>query len=199
MFDIVSIIISAILVLLTITCHEFAHGFVSYKLGDPTPKAEGRLSLNPMNHIDIIGALCLLIFGFGWAKPVQVNPQYYKNEKWGMALTALAGPVMNFILAFLSMAIIAIFRIQGNSFLFTVLNSFMRLNIGLGIFNLIPIPPLDGAKVFGAFLPSDLYFSIMRYERYGFILLIVLLYTGVFNGLLSFSIGFITNLFYGIF
>lgn len=181
-------------VLIAIILHEWAHGFISYKLGDPSPKADGRLSLNPLKHLDPIGTLSLLIFHFGWAKPVQVNANYYKDKKMGMMLTALAGPVMNFIVAFLALAIIFIIAKWNASFLVTdsignylynVLIFTAIMNIGLGVFNLIPIPPLDGSKILFAVLPEDVYFAYMRYEQYGIILLIVLLSFGLFDNLLS--------------
>ena len=172
----------------TLSAHEFAHGLVSYWLGDPTPKRDGRLSLNPLHHLDLVGTICMLVFRFGWAKPVKVNPQYYKNPKQGMALTALAGPVMNLILAFLFLGIfVGLFHVTEGStegmlgYLMLLAQYTAIMNIGLGVFNLIPIPPLDGSKVLGIFLPQRTYFQLMRYERYGGLLMIVLLYTGVLS------------------
>ena len=174
--------------LLAISAHEFAHGLVSYWLGDPTPKRDGRLSLNPLHHLDLVGTICMLVFRFGWAKPVKVNPQYYKNPKQGMALTALAGPVVNLILAFLFLGIfVGLFHVTEGStegmlgYLMLLAQYTAIMNIGLGVFNLIPIPPLDGSKVLGIFLPQRTYFQLMRYERYGGLLMIVLLYTGVLS------------------
>ena len=174
--------------LLAISAHEFAHGLVSYWLGDPTPKRDGRLSLNPLHHLDLVGTICMLVFRFGWAKPVKVNPQYYKNPKQGMALTALAGPVMNLILAFLFLGIfVGLFHVTEGStegilgYLMLLAQYTAIMNIGLGVFNLIPIPPLDGSKVLGIFLPQRTYFQLMRYERYGGLLMIVQLYTGVLS------------------
>ena len=174
--------------LLAISAHEFAHGLVSYWLGDPTPKRDGRLSLNPLHHLDLVGTICMLVFRFGWAKPVKVNPKYYKNPKQGMALTALAGPVMNLILAFLFLGIfVGLFHVTEGStegilgYLMLLAQYTAIMNIGLGVFNLIPIPPLDGSKVLGIFLPQRTYFQLMRYERYGGLLMIVLLYTGVLS------------------
>lgn len=180
-------------VLLAISLHEFAHGFVSYKLGDPTPRLDGRLSLNPFRHLDIIGTLCLLVAGFGWAKPVMVNPGYYKNKKQGMVLTALAGPVMNFLLAFVFLFLYYLLWKLGVSYTGTgtgilekLLVNCVLINIGLGTFNLIPFPPLDGSKVLMAVLPERVYFSYMRYERYGQFVLFVLLFVGVLDKPLSF-------------
>lgn len=180
-------------VLLAVSLHEFAHGYVSYKLGDPTPKSDGRLSLNPFHHLDLIGTLCLLVFHFGWAKPVQVNPRYYKNPKAGMAITALAGPIMNFLTAFVGVLGMGIlYRVTGGyggkvlQYFFNLFQYIAIINIGLGTFNLIPVPPLDGSKVLGAVLPSRIYFKYMKYERYGSIILIVLLFVGVLSIPLNF-------------
>lgn len=179
-------------VLIAISMHEFAHGYVSYRLGDPTPKEKGRLSLNPFAHLDLVGTLCLLIFHFGWAKPVLVNPYYYRNRKKGMLMVALAGPGMNFCIAFLSIFFMGmILKITGGyggsliQYIFTFLDYLYIFNIGLGVFNLIPVPPLDGSKVLGAILPEDKYFRYMQYEKYGSIILIALLYLGVLDGPLS--------------
>ena len=169
--------------LLAISAHEFAHGLISYWLGDPTPKRDGRLSLNPLHHLDLVGTICMLVFRFGWAKPVKVNPQYYKNPKQGMALTALAGPAMNLILAFLFLGIfVGLFHVTEGStegilgYLMLLAQYTAIMNIGLGVFNLIPIPPLDGSKILGIFLPQRTYFLLM----------IVLLYTGVLSRPLGF-------------
>lgn len=180
-------------VLIAIILHEWAHGFISYKLGDPSPKAEGRLSLNPLKHLDPVGTFCLLFFHFGWAKPVRVNPNYYKDKKMGMMLTALAGPIMNFIIAFLSVFImIVILKFFPNILLsnigyyvYTVLRFTSILSVSLGVFNLIPIPLLDGSKVLFSILPENMYFGYMKYERYGMILLVILLYSGVFGSILN--------------
>lgn len=168
--------------LVAIVLHEMAHGYVSYWLGDPTPKEYGRLSFNPIKHIDPLGALCLIFFHVGWAKPVMINPSYYKNPKWGTALVSLAGPLMNFILAFLSafFMVLSVYlaQVKGISFFEYIYKFFLYgtiINIGLGLFNLIPIPPLDGSKILGAFLPKNAYYQYMKYQRYGMIFLIIIL------------------------
>ena len=166
--------------LIAIICHELAHGLISYMLGDPTPKEQGRLSLNPKKHLDIMGTLCLIFLGFGWAKPVQVNPRYYKNPKWGMALVALGGPLINFVLAFLSgFVVVVISYYAPYIMIFDILYIFfwylMVINVGLGLFNLIPIPPLDGSKIIGALLPDNAYNQYMKYQRYGMFFIIGLL------------------------
>lgn len=166
--------------LFAIILHEIAHGLVSTWLGDPTPKRQGRLSLNPLKHLDPIGTLCLIFFHVGWAKPVVVNPDYYKNKKRGMALVALAGPLMNFLLAIFSIIIMAIFvKVNAYSNVLIIIYNFLLyfsvINLGLGLFNLIPIPPLDGSRILGAFLKDDTYEQYMKYERYGFIIIAILL------------------------
>lgn len=168
--------------LIAIVCHEMAHGYVSYWLGDPTPKYDGRLSFNPLNHIDPMGILCLIVFQVGWAKPVMVDSRYYKNPKWGIALVSLAGPLVNFVLAFISAFLyVLLIRFAVLSNVTQIVLKFLLylsiLNIGLGVFNLIPIPPLDGSKIIGAILPDTAYQQYMKYQKYGmfFILGLILL------------------------
>ncbi len=175
--DYIYIVVAA---LFAIILHEIAHGLVSTWLGDPTPKRQGRLSLNPLKHLDPIGTLCLIFFHVGWAKPVVVNPDYYKNKKRGMALVALAGPLMNFLLAIFSIIIMAIFvKVNAYSNVLIIIYNFLLyfsvINLGLGLFNLIPIPPLDGSRILGAFLKDDTYEQYMKYEKYGFIIIAILL------------------------
>jgi Zn-dependent protease len=174
-------------VVICLTVHEICHGLAAYALGDPTAKRMGRFSLNPVKHIDPIGGLMLLFAGFGWAKPVQVDTRYFENPKRDMALTALAGPISNFILAFLSAGLMVVtFRwtvsagLTGAA-LYSFLQSLVILNIGLGVFNLLPIPPLDGSKVLGAFLPDHIYWQLMRFERYGMFILLFLIMFGRIN------------------
>ena len=171
-------------IIIALTVHEFSHGYAAYLLGDKTAKYDGRLSFNPLKHIDPIGMLFLLIVGFGWAKPVMVNPGNFKNPKQDMAITALAGPVSNFIMAFIVVLIYypVFFFLSPGGVIVRQLFSFFRIlltiNIVLGIFNLLPIPPLDGSKVFAIFLPDHTYFRFTGF-RYGFIILIILIYSGV--------------------
>lgn len=179
-------------ILISLSFHEMSHAFASYKLGDPTAKRLGRLTINPLKHLDPIGTLMLVIsmfsgFGFGWARPVPIDPSYYKNHKRGTVLVSLAGPASNLLLAFIfsiPMAIIAMdngiapneiynssYGIFGSDFsfqsiIFNICRFFYMVNIGLAIFNILPIPPLDGSKILTAILPAKTYFGIMRYERY---------------------------------
>ena len=201
-FNIVNILIRAVAVLLAISVHEMCHGYAAYLLGDKTAKSMGRLSLNPLRHIDPFGALCLLIFGFGWAKPVMVNPMYFKKPKRDMALVSLAGPLSNFILAFLGLLIFKLLSLAhllyyGNlvsELVAQFISTFVFLNIGLGVFNLIPIPPLDGSKILLPLLPSKLYFDIMRYEHLGWIVLLVALGLGVLDPIIGGAGLFIYNI-----
>lgn len=178
-------------VLLCLTVHETCHGLAAWALGDPTAKARRRLSLNPLRHIDWLGLALMLVVGFGWAKPVPVDPRYFRKPKQGMALTALAGPASNFVLAFLALLLgkavylYAPYRLGWNLVFEFLLYSVAPLSIGLGLFNLLPIPPLDGAKVAGGLLPDDVYFRIMRFERYGMLLLLALSYFGLTGNLIG--------------
>lgn len=182
-------------VFLILPIHELAHGFVAYKLGDNTAKNNGRLRFNPMAHVDPIGALMILFVGFGWAKPVPVDPRNFKNPKTGMALTSLAGPVSNLICAFLGALINQILYILAvgqilSSAIYTPLAIFfayfVSINISLAVFNLIPIPPLDGSKILFAFLPDKIVYKIYQYEQIINLLLIVLICMGALTGPLSF-------------
>ncbi len=177
-------------VLLCLTVHELCHGLAALSLGDPTAKSMDRLSLNPLRHIDWLGLLMMFTVGFGWAKPVPVDPRYFKNPKKGMALTALAGPVSNFMLAF-SLVLISkgIYLYADYTPVWNGIYNFLHLtailSIGLGLFNLLPIPPLDGAKVLGGLLPDRTYFALMRYERYGMLLLLLMSFADVGSGVIN--------------
>lgn len=187
---IIYILSSLIVIFLTLPVHEYAHGWTAVKLGDPTPRYQGRLSLSPFAHIDYIGALCIILFGFGWARPVQVNSFNFRNPKKDMAITALAGPVSNIIMATVAMLITNAIKalapvVTVTLYVFYFFYFIAQINISLAVFNLIPIPPLDGSRLLSALLPDRIYYKIMRYERYFFILLIGLLYLGVLDGVLS--------------
>jgi len=176
-----------------ITVHEYAHGLIAYKLGDPTAKYAGRLSLNPLSHLDPIGALCMLFFRFGWAKPVPINPMYFKDRKRDSAIVALAGPLSNIILAFLSTIVFAVYYVYVylnfpnfvTQFIYTVFMQLAVVNISFAVFNLIPFPPLDGSKILGAFLSYENYGRLLQYERFGFPVLILLSLTGFLGRILS--------------
>lgn len=202
MLSLTNILINVPIALIAITGHELAHAWVSSKLGDPTPRYEGRLTLNPLAHLDPIGTLLMIFTGFGWAKPVGVNPMYYKDRKKGMALVALAGPVANFIMAFVGILLAVILMILGEflgwstnviSTIFSIADLFCFRNLCLMVFNLIPIPPLDGSKILGMFLPNRTYYNILQYERYAIILIMLLSVTGIFNTIIGSGV----NVFYG--
>lgn len=202
---ILDLLITALCVFLSLTVHEFCHGYMAYLRGDNTAQRTGRLSLNPIHHIDPIGALCLFLFGFGWAKPVMVNPINFKRKtiKLDMVLTSLAGPLANFILAFISVFFMTLIAVLGGGYItnkwiylvYQILQTLTFMNMGLGLFNLIPIPPLDGSKILSAVLPTRIYFKLMEYERFGFIALILLINLPVFNYLLSSAVIGILNVF----
>ena len=187
-------------VLLCPTVHETCHGLAAYALGDPTARRAHRLSLNPLRHIDWFGLLMMFAAGFGWAKPVPVNPNYFKKPKQGMALTALAGPVSNFLLALLTLLAARIFcdvaaYSETNQRILDFLLMVAVLSIGLGLFNLVPIPPLDGSKVLFAVLPDRAYDWLMRNERYGMLLLFALVFFDVGSNALSKTIQWVFDLF----
>ena len=180
--------------LIALVLHEWAHGFVAYKLGDPTAKQMGRLSLNPLRHLDPLGTALLFLVGFGWAKPVPVNPNYFKKPKQGMALTALAGPASNFLLALVLLlaarltAEHALVTGALNETWFMFLLNTSSLSVGLGLFNLIPIPPLDGSKVVAVLLPDRAYDWLMRYERFGMLVLLAVISVGIGSNALDSAI-----------
>lgn len=193
-------------VLIALTFHEFAHGYMAYKLGDPTAKNFGRLTLNPLKHLDPIGTICMIFFHFGWAKPVPINSRYFKKPRRDMALTAAAGPIMNFILAFFGVLVCRIltkifvaFPAQSDFVYYiqyaalTLFSYFHMLNLSLGVFNLIPIPPLDGSRIFYIFLSPKWYFGVMKYEKYIQLALLVLLWTGLLSRPLSAAVSWISG------
>ncbi len=199
-FDLAELLLRVPVLLFVLMVHEVSHGYVAMKLGDPTASSLGRLTLNPIKHLDPIGSLCMLFFGFGWAKPVPINTRYFKNPRRDMALTALAGPLSNFIMGFigvflfyLSGAILGFvipvgFFGKAKLAWFTIVEIFIVMNISFGVFNMIPIPPLDGSRAFLTFLPPKYYFGIMKYERYIMLGLLILLYLNVLSIPLSYLV-----------
>ncbi|MBQ8540971.1 MAG: site-2 protease family protein [Clostridia bacterium] len=174
-----------------ITVHEYSHGLIANRLGDPTARAMGRLTLNPMAHLDPLGALMMVFCRFGWAKPVPVNPYYFDEPKKGMMFVALAGPASNLLLAllvatiypFLWMFMPSIFGIT--TFMGGLFIACIGVNVSFAVFNLIPFPPLDGSKILFSLLPNEVYNKLLTYERYGTVILIVLSFTGVLGSILD--------------
>lgn len=193
---ILSILLGLIPALICITLHELSHGFAAYCLGDNTAKERGRLTLNPLKHIDAFGLLMMLVFHFGWAKPVPVDMYNFKNPKRGMAVTALAGPVSNILIAMVFLVLfgallLPLSMIRAGSYLIQMIELTARLSVGLAVFNLLPVPPLDGSKVLLSVLSDENYYKLMRYERYGFIVMIILVATGVLGRPLSAAVNFV--------
>jgi Zn-dependent protease len=166
--------------LLALTFHEVAHGLVAFRLGDPTAKYQGRLTLNPLAHLDPLGLLALWLFGFGWAKPVPVNPAYFRGDKQrGMFLVGLAGPATNFLMAFIvRLLTVSMPVFHAHPILLGISEATFIYNIFLGVFNLLPVPPLDGSKVFAYLLPRSMSYIFGQLEQYGPLILILLIVTG---------------------
>ena len=182
-----SILVHAIVLFTAFPVHECAHAWTAEKLGDDTARKAGRITLNPLKHLSLMGTLMMLFVGFGWAEPVPVDPRKFKNPKNGMAFTAIAGPLSNLIMAFVAMVVFRVLyaiAYYKNLSIDTVLDIFWLityLNIGLAVFNLLPIPPLDGSRIFNLVMPEEIYFKVMKYERYVFVALLLLLYTGLLD------------------
>ncbi len=200
MSDVIYYILSTLAVLIALAVHEYSHGYAAYRMGDNTAKNFGRLTLNPIKHIDPIGALCMIFFHVGWAKPVPVNPRNFRNPRRGFALTALAGPVSNITLAFVTapvyLLLFKFFLSTGveSQFLLKLIENtltfvaiFFSVNIGLGVFNLLPLPPFDGSRILNVILPPKIYFGIMRYEKRIYLAVLAWLLAGdvIKTGLLS--------------
>jgi len=207
--NLILLLIMLCVVLGSIALHELAHGYVSYIQGDPTAKRAGRLSLNPFKHLDPVGTVCMIFCGFGWAKAVPVNPRYYKNAKRGMALTALAGPLTNLYIgvsavarltvlvwlwesgAYANFPLLRNLTQYGYDIITVAAYIILYYNLLFAVFNMLPIPPLDGSRLLFAFLPDRYYFGVMRYEKLIMLIMFFLLWTGFFTGVFEFLVNLI--------
>ncbi len=200
----ISVFVSAFFVLAILPVHEWAHAFAANRLGDSTARHMGRLTLNPIAHIDPLGAACIFLFGFGWAKPVPVNIYNFeiRKRKLYFGLTAFAGPLSNLIFAFIGAAVWRILIVFATSFspmLFVYLKwvfvLFVRINLTIAVFNLVPVPPLDGSRIAAIFLPDRIYYKMLEYERYIFIVVMALVFTGVLSNIIYALSAGILNIF----
>jgi len=206
MDPITQLIIMAPPLLLALTLHEYAHGYIAYRLGDPTAYNAGRLTLNPISHLDLIGTIAFFFIKFGWAKPVPVNPNYFRNPRKDMLWVALAGPVTNLLLAVASAILLKTLLVVVPAPLYTtalqmilvplynMLVASVWINLVLCIFNFLPIPPLDGGRILTGLLPEDMARTYASFERYGFVVVLILAFTGVLGTVIFPIIKFANNL-----
>lgn len=192
-----NVIIRIPLLIIAFTVHEWAHAFIAYKNGDPTAKNQGRLTFNPLAHLDPIGTICILLTNFGWARPVPTNPFFYKNRKKGEIQVSLAGPLSNLILGFIFLVIAKLLQntdLFTNKLVYTFFVQAIYMNIGLAVFNLLPVPPLDGSHIMEAFLPFNQYVKYMQHQQLISIVIFVLLLSGFLSPVLGTIIQAVLNL-----
>jgi len=196
-FNLTRLLIDFPVLVICLTVHEFSHAYVAFKMGDPTAKQMGRLSLNPLVHLDPLGTLMILFVRFGWAKPVPINPNNFKDFKKGIILTSLAGPISNFLLAFLGAFLAKFIYLTNNQGLIMFIQTFILINIVLGIFNLLPFPPLDGSRLFTVFLPPKYDYINNFLERFGILFLfgIILLFPGLIGSIIYPIVSMLLRLF----
>lgn len=193
-----AVIYSALLISLIL--HENAHGVAALYMGDTTAKDSGRLSLNPLKHLSLLGTLSLFIFRFGWAKPVPINPYNFRKRKLGDFLVSISGILTNFLLAFIFLAIFdfIILKVDANPYLVLFIKSMVQYNVLLGVFNLIPLPPLDGSKIVMTFLPEKITYKLLNVERYTNMILIALIFTGSISKVVLSMSDFVLKFMYGL-
>lgn len=199
--SLINLLIRVPAVLLCLSIHEACHGFAAYALGDPTAKNAGRLTLDPIRHLDVIGTICLFFFHVGWARPVPVNPRYFKHPRRDIALVSLAGPMSNFLLALIALFIYHPLRMSTSPVIMTIsMIAYMTavMSIGLGVFNLIPVPPLDGSKILFSFLPYQAEIKVERYQQYIQFGLLALLFIGILDAPMNAAINIIFRLLYTV-
>ncbi|SDK49960.1 site-2 protease family protein [Natronincola ferrireducens] len=197
--DLTTILLTLPGILLALTVHEFSHAYSAYLLGDPTAKHYGRLTLNPMSHIDIVGFLMLIFFRFGWAKPVPINPNNFVNRKAGYFIVSIAGPISNIILAvFLTLGLGLAIKFELSVFIYDLLYFAIFINLVLAVFNLFPIPPLDGSKLLLTILPSRFEYKYYELQKYSYVLLFLLVYFRIINKMLFPIVTYMLNMLMGL-